>query len=65
MIYCEHFKKTGIELGKHKAEEECRVCPLKNKTGDCIKDILEEKGLEIETELLEIWRRFYEEKNHE
>ncbi len=59
---CEHFKKTGIK-GKNTPEQECGICPLRNKTGECIKDIMDDKSLEIETEISEIWRRFYEKSN--
>ncbi len=55
---CEHFKKTGIK-GKHTLEQECKICPLRNAKGECIKDIMDDKGLEIETEISEIWRKFY------
>ena len=61
-MYCEHFKKTGIKLGTHNPEDECRICPLRNKKGDCIKDIMDDKGLEMEAEISGIWQRFYKEK---
>ena len=62
-MYCNEFAKTGIKLKKHKAEEECRICPLRNKKGDCIVDIGEDKAgkmsKEISAEISEIWRKFY------
>ena len=62
--FCEHFARTKIKLpAKHSPEQECRICPLRNDTGNCIKDIMDDKGLEIETEISEIWRRFYEDKS--
>lgn len=54
---CPHFKKTKLLVPEGK--EECSVCPLRNKKGDCIKDIVEDKALEIEAEVSEIWRVFY------
>ena len=58
---CSHFAMTGIKLKvKHTPEEECRICPLRNEKGDCIKDIMEEKSSEMETEISEIWRCFYD-----
>ena len=51
------FKKT------RRIESECQICPLRNKNGDCIKDIIDNYGLGIETEISEIWRCFFESKN--
>jgi len=64
MIYCVHFKKTGIKLAsKHKIEQECKICPLREEeTGDCIKDIHEEASEMAEQRTSEIWRKFYEGK---
>ena len=60
---CSHFAMTGIKLKvKHTPEEECRICPLRNEKGDCIKDIMEEKGLEMEAEVSQIWERFWRNK---
>ena len=60
MIYCEHFRKTGLKAKN--LEEECRICPLRNEKGDCIKDIMEEKSSEMETEVSQIWERFWRNK---
>ncbi len=54
---CPHFKRTKLPVPE--GESECSICPLRNKKGDCIKDIVEDKGLEIEQEISEIWRIFY------
>jgi len=57
---CKHFAKTGIKLPrKHEIEDECKVCPLRNKRGDCIKDIIDNYGEGVENEISEIWRSFY------
>ena len=65
-MYCNEFAKTGIKLKKHKAEEECRICPLHNSKGVCIVDIGGDKGQkmskELSAEISEIWRKFYEAK---
>ena len=65
-MYCEHFARTGIKLSaKHTIADECNICPLRNKNGDCIKDIIDNYGLGIEVEISEIWRKYYEDKNRE
>lgn len=56
---CPHFKKTGL---KSKPEKECLICPLRNEKGDCIKDIMDDRSLEMEQEISEIWRIFYKNK---
>ncbi len=62
-MICKHFAKTGIKLPKgHEAEVECRVCPLRDNNGDCIKDIYQDMGEKTEEKVSEIWRRFFERK---
>ena len=58
---CKYFKQTKI---KCPAEKECQVCPLRDKTGDCIKDIHEDASLNVEERTAEIWRKFYERKDN-
>jgi len=57
---CTHFNRTGI---KSSIEKECLVCPLRNENGDCIQDIIDDKGAEMGAGIAEIWRVFYESKN--
>ncbi len=59
MDRCKYFKTTKIECPP---EKECLICLLRNKKGDCIKDIAEEKCLEMEEAIAEIWRLFYEQR---
>ena len=59
---CPHFKKTGIKP-KSSLEKDCSVCPLRNENGDCIQDIIDDKGAEMGAGIAEIWRVFYESKN--
>ena len=63
MSRCKYFKKTGI---KAPVEKECLVCTLRNKKGDCLKDIYGDKfekcAEEANEEASEIWRRFYKEE---
>lgn len=58
--FCEHFQKAGWKVSI--PEKECLVCPLRNEVGNCIQDIIDDKGLEMGTEISEIWRVFYEQK---
>ena len=63
-MLCRHFTKTGIKLPKgHKIEAECKICPLRDDNGDCIKDIYQDMSEQTEERVSEIWRRFYE-RNH-
>ena len=63
-MICEHFARTRIKLpAGHKVEAECRVCPLREESGDCIKDIYQDMGEQTEKRTAEIWRKFYE-RNH-
>ena len=58
---CNEFAKTGIKLpSKHTIADECKICPLRNSKGDCVKDIGERYGEGMSAELSGIWRRFYE-----
>jgi len=42
-MICPYFTKTKIKLRKkHTIADECQVCPLRDETGDCIKDIHED-----------------------
>ena len=66
-VRCKHFAKTKIKLPlRHTIADECRICPLRNKKGDCVEDITDDLGLTVKDKLDErdeIWRRFYESKN--
>ncbi len=72
MNICKHFAKTKISLpSNHTVADECKVCPLREEKGDCIKDIYDDAGVEMEKKTSElcrvaeerifgIWRQFYE-----
>ena len=54
---CRHFKRTGITASS--IEEACSICPLRNEAGDCIEDIIQDKGEEMGAEIAAIWEKFY------
>ena len=62
-MICSYFKKTGIQLPEgHKIEAECKICPLREPSGDCIRDICHDLG-ELYGEMIEkrtsaIWDKF-------
>ena len=63
-MICKHFARTGIELPKgHKAEAECKVCPLRDDISDCPVDIGEDLIGVASERISEIWRLFYERKH--
>jgi len=63
-MICRLFAKTRIELPKgHHIEEECKICPLRDKNGDCPEDIGDNLSLVANEKISEIWRIFYE-HNH-
>ena len=58
---CKHFARTNIKLPKgHRIEDECKICPLRDKNGDCIKDIYDDFSEKTEERISEIWRIYYE-----
>jgi hypothetical protein len=62
-MLCPYFAETKIKLSsKHTIADECKICPLREEGGDCIKDIHEEASEMAEQRTSEIWRKFYEKK---
>ena len=60
-MICTHFARTKIKLPKsHGIEAECKICPLRDDTGDCPVDIGEDLSIIANERISEIWRRFYD-----
>lgn len=56
--YCVDFERTGLRKPQT-IEQACRICPLRNKDGDCPKDVIQDYGERVGDKLSVIWEAFH------
>lgn len=60
--HCEEFERTGLPRPAT-IEKACKICPLRNEKGDCIKDIVDDLANDLSDkaskEISLIWEAFY------
>ena len=65
---CKYFLMTGRARAVPYYKE-CKVCPLRNKEGDCLDDIVNdtssEAGVKIASIWCDYWKDYYEKRNRE
>lgn len=58
---CKFFLMTG-RAAVVPYYKECKVCPLRNKEGDCINDIMDDSCKQMSEQIGLIWRDYFEKR---